>query len=101
MVNNVPLWLRQRFNTMIRCGITDCKILQSGNVHCKFILTSELWANEFSVQVQLPGWLMMSDDEFQLALRYTSILETEAINNRCELKLDCFTYRIEVLPDLG
>ena len=36
----------------------------------------------------------MLADEFKLALRHMSILETEAIKNRYELKLDCFTYGI-------
>ena len=35
---------------------------------------------------------MMPGNEFKIALRYASILETEAIKNRCELNLDCFTY---------
>ena len=39
--------------------------------------------------------------EFKLALMYRSILETEVSKNGCELKLDCFTYGIEILPDLG
>ena len=38
---------------------------------------------------------MMPADEFKLALRYTHILEVEAIKNRYELKLDCFIYGIE------
>ena len=40
-------------------------------------------------------------DEFKLALRYMSILEAEAIKNRCELKLDFFTYGTGFLPDMG
>ena len=45
-------------------------------------------------QFSLSGWLMMLADEFKLALRNISMLETEVIE-WCELKLDCFTHRIE------
>ena len=48
-------------------------------------------SNEFSIPAQLPGWLMMPADEFKLALRHMSVLETEAIKISCKLKLHCFT----------
>ena len=56
--------------------------------------------------LSLRGWQMgeswmMPADEFKLVLRYMSILEAEAIKNRCELKLDFFTYGTGFLPDMG
>ena len=41
----------------------------------------------------MPGWLIMLADEFKLALRHTTILETEGIKTT----LDCFTCWIEYL----
>ena len=43
----------------------------------------------------------MPADEIKLALRYTNILETEAFKNRCQLKLDCSTYGIEIFTRFG
>ena len=43
------------------------------------LIQTKLWASEFSILVQLPGWLMMPADEFKLVFKIYSILGTEAI----------------------